>query len=348
MSGFSFGVASLGTATYEECDGNPPERRAHPDPSAMMDSKQAKCASERRIERRRDALSSTYQCGHRFSRREDLTGTHLKGGPPSRIMPGILIRFGRFVTHLTFCVFILVLPVGYYPSDSTHTDMIIGVHGDIGQVASVMRDCSGKAISSSENSFKDIAASAAVTSSFGNRSFMQFGMRGGHWQINNPRLVDLPFPMAGTFPDLSDTYMNPFFSVEGRKIGIGFGYLSGRVPWSLSDFESIENASDPMFTGHFRIGELDRPHFLTQLGESSPLTSAGLLTIGYGLGGKHYYYAAFSAGYYDRPGFYYLTRLSLTDHTILDLSGRVGGAAGHFEGAFAVGLNYRFNMGRKK
>jgi hypothetical protein len=58
--------------------------------------------------------------------------------------------FGSKLRRTTLWIFLLVLPIGIRVDPEHPNELSLSVHGGTGQVVSVLRDCSGNAVSSEE------------------------------------------------------------------------------------------------------------------------------------------------------------------------------------------------------
>lgn len=255
---------------------------------------------------------------------------------------GILKRGLKAPIHVFMVSFILVLPVGYYPDDPDSSNFTLGVYGGTGQVASVLRGCSGAAYRSEKSSYKDVSGIATWTLNPRERTPIIIGVRGGYWQASKAR-----FPVSGSGPTvemkLDFEYFNPNLSLEGRNAGMGFGVIFGHVPYSFdSPYEKIA------VSGHLRMGNIEKFHFKFSFAENTPIISGGGLFdlgFGYSAGSKTRMFTGLSFGFYDRPGLLQQSRIRLNNKVDTDISIRIGKAGDAFEGSLSAGVIYRF--GRK-
>ena len=254
-------------------------------------------------------------------------------------LAGILTRALKPPLHLFMVSFILVLPVGYYPDDPDSSNLSVGVYGGTGQVASVLRSCDGTAIRTEKSSFKDVSGIATWTLNPRQKTHIVIGVRGGYWRASKARFAERRTgPTA--IRELDFEYFNPSLSVEGRKLGIGFGVIFGHVPISFDDLSHKLTVS-----GHLRVGEIDKPHLILSFGENTPLISGGgLFNLGFGntAGRNLRLFTGLSAGFYDRLGFLHQSRIRLNNRIDTDITFRIGAAGDAFEGSLSWGLIYRF------
>jgi len=241
-------------------------------------------------------------------------------------------RICKWLTRVSGTVWLLVLPIGYYPDSPDSTRLVVGAHGGIGQMATVLRDCSGNPIASSASGFEEVAYSAYV---------MQppypwvLGVRGGTFGSDYRPVTHGGY---STREWVTFSYVNPNISLETRYVGTGFGLVLGRMPRDLDEDGRLT------FTSHIRLGDIERGYFMMSVAENTPLISGGSwfdFGIGYKASPMLRGFTGFSAGMYDQVGVLQQLRLRLHRTADLDLALRVGGADGHFEGSLAAGLNVR-------
>jgi|WetSurMetagenome_2_1015567.scaffolds.fasta_scaffold168415_1 hypothetical protein len=249
--------------------------------------------------------------------------------------------------HFSGLLCILILPIGYYGNSTDSTRLMIGAYGGTGQVATVIRDCSGHALASEANAFHEASWSAQVIPRRGLP--LVFGVRNGYYLINShyPIRIIPSDPNAGPQYGNSATtsirkwYFIPEISLETRKFGFGTGIIIGKVPFGYSDFSQDHTYDEILpFTGHLRIGDPDVSYFLISLGEENPILLDGLLNIGLGYraGRTVQMYSGFSGLYYDRGGFLQKISIRAGRHAEIYGAVRIGGADGKFEGGASLGL----------
>lgn len=262
--------------------------------------------------------------------------------------------------HMAFASFVLVLPVGYYPENPDSTIFIIGVHGGYGQGASVIRDCSGRALHAEGSSYFDVSGSAYITVPPGSRSPFLMGLRGGYWKSKAAYATSHSsgYPeyiyTYGRSPEytISFSYFNPSINYETRYIGMGIGYMSANIPFLFEDLldRECERPDDIPISAHLRLGNLDKLHFATSFAENTPLISGGsFIDIGVGYPSGHYtrMFSGLSVGFYDQIGFVQQIRFKLNRTLDTDITVRLGEAGGVFEGSLSSGLTYRFGAIRR-
>ncbi len=268
----------------------------------------------------------------------------------------------RSIPHLVFASFVLVLPVGYYPDDPDSAEFVVGVHEGYGQMASVIRDCSGQALHAEGSSFLDVSGSAYITLPPRNRSPWVLGLRGGYWHSKAAKAESHTsgYPdyivTYGRSPEhhISFSYLNPNLSYETKYIGLGIGYMfSGNIPFRFEEWEPHEHPLHPPrphevpVSGHLRLGNRERLYFAASFAESTPLVSGGsFLSVGMGYpSGEHTRLSTgLSIGLYDMPGVVQQARFRLSRAFDADVTVRFGQAGGVFEGSLAGGLICRFGV----
>lgn len=268
----------------------------------------------------------------------------------------IAIRGLKTSLHVFMVSFVLVLPIGYYPNSSDSGDIIVGVYGGTGQVASVLRDCDGNALHTEKSSFRDLGGLVSWTLASEGRTKFVIGVRGGYWEVGKARFAQsFGTNIYGSTPEifLHDVYLNPNFSIEGKNLGFGFGVLIGDVPILFDDSYYIEPFSALVFpyyndrvpfSTHLRIGNHQKVYFITSLAENTPIISGGgifNLGFGYPAGKNARMYSGLTVGFYDRPGFLQHVQFPLSNKLNGEISIRIGGAGDAFEGSFSGGVIYR-------
>ena len=230
-------------------------------------------------------------------------------------------RIREKIVRAVGTTFLLTLPLGYVPEVTDSTDVYLGVHGGVGNVVTVLRDCSGSAISSYDQKYYEVSGSALVP--IPNSPFV-LGASGGGWFADG---VDFHY-----------TWYNPSVSIENRQIGVGFGFVGGDVPMNFGD----PDGNDPVrFSGHLRLGSPRVFYMRLGIAEMAPLISGGgLVDLGLGFPvGRHVdLYSALSMGFYDQPGFAQHARVRLARHLDAMATVRVGEADHKFEGSAALGV----------
>ena len=252
---------------------------------------------------------------------------------------GILTRDLKSSLHVFMVLFILVLPIGYYPDDPDSSNLSVGVFGGTGQVASVLRDCSGAALRTEKSSFKDASGIASWTFNPQERTQVIIGVRGGYWQASKARFAT---SRTGSTAEtkLDFEYFNPNISVKRKNVGIGLGLIFGHVPISFDNFNEKITVS-----GHLRLGNMNKFHIMFSSAENTPLISGGGifdLGFGYRFGRDLRMFTGASAGFYDRIGFLHQSRIRINNRFDTDITFRIGGAGDAFEGSLSGGLIYRF------
>jgi hypothetical protein len=245
--------------------------------------------------------------------------------------------FGSKLRRTTLWLFLLVMPIGVRVDPEHPGELTLSAHGGTGQVISVIRDCSGNAISSKESPYVDVAATMQFSHRYESGGFLAAGLRYGYLNSTAQRTVS-GFPGGSFEEQVTYDYFNPYIAMESRYAGIGIGYMSGDVPMTFGD-----NSDSIPLSGHIRLGNYEKMNFLVSLNENLPLASGGgyfNMGLGYPAGRSVLLFTGLSAGFYDRPGFVQKVSILLSDRFDLDLSARVGSADDNFEGGFAAGLRY--------
>jgi hypothetical protein len=243
---------------------------------------------------------------------------------------------GQTVRRIVLGTSLAAMPVGV-PVDAGGADsLVVGLHGGGGQVVSVLRDCEGNQLAAAKGRYVDVTAGVELNHRFESGIVGVIGIRGGYLDS------DLGWPAAGVYTDdrepLRYSYANPYVAIETRNVGIGFGYVSGAIPFDLGD----NTGSVPM-SAHLRIGRRDALQIRLSLNENLPLASGGgfvNLGVGYPVGRGVRLYSGASTGFYDGWGLVQKAAVPLSARFALDLCARFGSAAGAFEGGFAAGLRY--------
>ena len=92
--------------------------------------------------------------------------------------------FGSKLRRTTLWLFLLVMPIGVRVDPEHPGELTLSAHGGTGQVVSVIRDCSGNAISSKESSFVDVAATLQFSHRYESGGFLAAGLRYGYLNSN--------------------------------------------------------------------------------------------------------------------------------------------------------------------
>jgi hypothetical protein len=236
--------------------------------------------------------------------------------------------------------FLLSLPVAYLPDSTDQTQVVVGAYGGGGQAATIIRDCVGNPISSSANGFGEVSGVAAVVVPLAERSNLVVTAKAGYIGVNW-RLVATPSGSSSPRLNLNYSYFNPSVAWESRYVGLGIGAIFGDIPVSL-DFAGYDDVIP--ISGHLRFGQIDKVYFNFSVMENIPLASGGGLVdvgLGYTVSRRLQMYSAFTAGFYEQPGFLQQARIRLGHRAYLDLAGRAGGADGIFEYGLSAGLMFR-------
>jgi hypothetical protein len=269
-------------------------------------------------------------------------------------MKRFINRVAKSSAHTAVACFLLILPVGYIPDGADTTNFGIGVHGGMGQVVSVLRDCNGNPVASEESNFYDVSGEIYKPIPVSTTSTIVLGMRLGHWSV-----PDAGFPVNefGEYVrteerDISETYYNPFIALERKRFGIGFGAIIGDVPLDFGDYRSTDpldftpyDLDELSVSWHVRFGNYQKLHFLMQMGEATPILSGGgpfTIGLGYPAGEKLSMYSGLSAGFFNRGGVFHSMRIASDKNLDFDVTLRLGEADKSLEASLSGGLIYRF------
>jgi len=233
-----------------------------------------------------------------------------------------------------------VMPLGVALPEDKPGELTLGVHGGAGQVVTVVRDCSGKALSSRAHPLKEVSGSVQYSRKVSDSAFIVVGIRAGQIGVDN--LLSYSFDPAGPTESATSVtyqYYNPHISIEGLLAGFGIGYVGGDLP---GVFDEIENQIS--FSSHLRLGRSVGKYFLISMNENEPLVSAGgpfNMGMGYPISTRGRGFTGVSAAFYDGLGFAQHFEIGLTDALLLDLGFRLGQAHSEFDGAASIGFQYR-------
>ena len=268
----------------------------------------------------------------------------MTGPRHNRLLGRLLHRLTRIAGN----VFLLSLPIGYYPDNPDSTDVMIGVHGGFGQVATVIRDCSGNAITSAANPYRDIAGTAAIKVP---ATPVAVGIRSGSVSLDlaSRDSVSWDGPIMTHhwgWHRTAFTYSNPHISLEEKYIGLGFGYVFGTLPTEVEELR-YDGGERIKYSGHLRIGELQRAYFLASLAENTPIISGGgWFDVGVGYRASPWFlgFSGISAGLSDDITFLQQGRIRASRFLDFDVAIRLGTGGSTFDGGVSVGLNLRLDL----
>lgn len=204
--------------------------------------------------------------------------------------------------------------------DSTVTSLMIA--GGAGSYAYVTRGCEGQVLSREQRRFQD--AGVALTHRF-----------------NGPVEAGVRATLLRKVPQYEKNTIvwNPNVSVEGRKVGLGFGVnLGGGSSYYERDFE-ISPVS-----GHIRLGSRRTAYFSTHVFEDVPIVSGSPVRMGVGFRGGSLMDGWVGMGTpapFDKPGLVAKADLHLSRFLDVNLTGRLGGSEGLSENAGTVGVTLR-------
>jgi hypothetical protein len=249
-------------------------------------------------------------------------------------------RFFHQSCRFTTFAFLAIMPLGMEVTDEKTGELMFGIHGGAGQTVTVIRDCSGNALSSKAHPFNEISGSVQYSHRVSDSTTMVLGVRGGQVNVNRHVLVydQYGFPTDNEV-NINYPYFNPHVAIEGPGAGLGFGYVGGDLPAMFDD-----EYSHVRLSAHIRLGSADHKYFLVALNENQPLVSAGgpfNIGMGYRPGSRVRSFTGFSALFYEGLGFAQQLEIELSDAFLLDLGFRVGKAHTNFDGAASIGIRFR-------
>lgn len=255
----------------------------------------------------------------------------------------VVKKLPRRLRHSTLWMLLIIMPVGVRVDGEHGKELTIEGHAGVGQLASVIRDCSGHPIRSESSNFTDFAGALQYSHRYGEGNFFVIGLRAGRFQMDGQRV----FPLSGqSIPFEYDyRYWNPYVAMEMPYGGVGFGYITNDP---LVDFSEGHMGVPVSF--HMRFGNYIKTHFLMSYNENMPMVSGGgnfIMGLGYPAGRRAMLFSGFSAAPYDRLGLVQKLSWQLSDRFDMDLNARIGQAAGHFEGSISLGLRYHLPLGPK-
>ncbi|MCP4570069.1 MAG: hypothetical protein GY841_21010 [FCB group bacterium] len=236
---------------------------------------------------------------------------------------------------------ILILPVGYYQGNEDSSKVHLGLAGGTGQYATVLRSC-GEVTSKETMTYKDVAAGVEYRPDFNEP--IVFGLRAGHLSTQTQYNVH-----SGS--RLDNGYINPYFSIEGKYVGFGAGWLRNIGPVldeSLLDLNTDFRKSTDVPSGHLRLGKRSGTYFIVSFFEGMPIVSEyGYLMTGVGYGGssKWDFVGGLSAGFYDGAGIFMSLNRKTSQHGWPGIAVRLGSSEGEFEGGMS--FHWFFQLNRK-
>jgi hypothetical protein len=233
------------------------------------------------------------------------------------------------------CLFVvtpLVIGVQTTYRDSSETSLRIA--GGAGSYAHISRGCEGKVLNKEKVPFKD--AGFSLEHKF--NAPVKLGLRGGYIS-ENQIWYSHSFPQ----PDnrhRTNFYLNPNFSFESEKFGIGAGPF-----FADKDLYSREGQDwgNILPSAHVRLGA-EKLYLSANLMENVPLYSGGgYFDFGVGTSIKSFslWVGVNPEGPYDSWGALLKTDFRFHKNWNLGLNGRLGAAEGISESAISVGIMYR-------
>jgi hypothetical protein len=216
-----------------------------------------------------------------------------------------------------------------------------------GTYAFIARGCEGRILDEVPASFAD--AGVSLSHRF-EASPLEIGVRGG-WLRDRIGTAEGPsfFPELPLGSTIDNAYVNPFFSLEGARAGIGVGWVAHRRDFITAGEGARTQTEHPMndWSGHVRIGRESCRRFTVSWMEGVPLSSqGGYLTAlvggpfeanprftlhgGLGAGGPH-----------EGAGLVLRLEHDRSAALSIDLTGRLGVTGNHFAGGVALGIEVR-------
>jgi hypothetical protein len=221
----------------------------------------------------------------------------------------------------------LALDVSPAPPDSSVTSLTFAA--GTGDYAYVLRGCDNSVISAEKRHFRE----SGVELRHDFKGIPEVGMRA-------TILNEMPQYEDGT------VILNPYFALEGSKIGIGFGYVS--VPGDNSylgrDYEIVPAS------GHLRVGPRSN-YWSMHLNEDLPITSGGgefRTGVGFRAGTVADMWLGVGSIPYDHVGAIARTDIHATRFLDLHVAGRLGSSQGVPENAVTVGVTLKHSSGGSK
>jgi hypothetical protein len=211
------------------------------------------------------------------------------------------------------------------------------VAGGAGHYAIIDRGCEGEVLRVRHVQFDDRAAD--IEHRFANG--LTLGLKGG--LVNERAIGDSTqrsyiYPAGAPAGELTNTYLNPNVGWDGRKFGIGGGWIHAQRRFEL--YQS-RTQIDPSF--HVRFGSRAGSYFRIAYMENVPLfSSGGYLDIGFGLHPTRDLdaYAGLSTVPFDRPGLTLRMAYRVLPQWALSARGRVGFSNEATENGIALGLTF--------
>jgi len=144
-----------------------------------------------------------------------------------------------------------------------------------GSYAFIARGCEGQVIGSVPVRFEDVAGSLEHRIGPGP---LTFGVRGGRvrHRIGAPKDSAF-FPEVPLDAVVDNSYVNPFFSIEGPASGVGAGLVVHEGEFMTAGEGARKQTDRPLndMSWHVRIGPVWTNHLLVQWMEGVPLASSG-------------------------------------------------------------------------
>jgi len=233
------------------------------------------------------------------------------------------------------CLFVITpLVIGMEATNRDSSETSLRIAGGVGSYAHISRGCEGEVLSKEKVPFKD--AGFSVDHKF--KASVKLGLRGGYISENQLR-YDYTFPPPDN-KHIDNFYLNPNFSFESEKFGIGVGpFIADKNLYSREG----ENWGNILPSAHVRLGT-KKLYLSANLLENVPLYSGGgYLDFGVGTSVKSssFWVGLNPEGPYDSWGLVVKTDFKFHENWSVGLNGRLGTAEGISESAISVGLGYR-------
>ncbi|MEZ4650270.1 MAG: hypothetical protein R3E97_16100 [Candidatus Eisenbacteria bacterium] len=256
-------------------------------------------------------------------------------------------RLPRLTRNLGYATLVLVLPLGYQPTETDSSGVSVGVFGGMGQAVSVLRDCSGRTVSEQAVQFSEQAFSFAFSQAKSSGAVAVVGVRGGYFTTDDAHSVDHPDRTVHH----EDWYVNPHVAIEGETVGVGFGLITPAISESVNDlgrpdpFDIWEaDRSKIPVSCHLRLGPRDEAFLLASVAENTPIYSGGGLVnigLGYRVADGVRFFTGLTTGFYEQPGVIQQASFDVPSTPIqLQLSARLGEFGDMPESGGSIGIVY--------
>lgn len=233
------------------------------------------------------------------------------------------------------CLFVLLpLVIGVQTTNRDSSETSFSIAGGTGSYAFISRGCEGEVLNKEKVPFND--AGFSLEHKF--KAPIKLGLRGGY--ISEDQLwYDHSLPPPDN-KHRTNFYLNPNFSFESEKLGIGAGpFFADKKLYSREG----EDWGKIFPSAHVRFGT-EKLYFSANLMENVPLYSGGgYFDLGVGTSVKSFsmWAGANPEGPYDSWGAVLKTDFRFHKNWSLRLNGRLGMVEGTSESAVSIGMTYR-------